>query len=463
MGLNLKLRNLACCLGITLASMVQANDTEESTSMRVGLRDGSSLVCVINHKELPVQTVVGAVRVPVARIQSVRRTVEGMRFTLDNGDRLTGRLVQKDLALSSLAGTYKMKTDLISRLDSGPKIRTKDYVRPSVPAPAGSVAFAIVDAPKVVLHLSDGSSILGQLNQRHISLRTAYAKIQIELSKLRLIGMEKDNETATVLLQNGDKLTGVVDFGKMIVQASFGAVVPELRHVQKIYIRAPGKMTEEMRKALILQYRFDDPDHLFTDSGPKKYSGKGRGKIATGTGRNGGVERGCRFDGESAYIDISAIKASLPREKHTISVWVRPDAASLKNSTIFSNWHRELICLRESKVYVLMPVSGRANSGNGSASYILQSEEQVASGTWCHVAMTFEAGKETVLYVDGKKVASAKEKLGAGVAWYEKNFEIGRIKDFTPGRSYFKGDLDDLQIFNRALAEDEVQTLFGCF
>ena len=81
----------------------------------------------------------------------------------------------------------------------------------------------------------------------------------------------------------------------------------------------------------------------------------------------------------------------------------------------------------------------------------------IKSGQWHHVAATWtQKAAELLIYVDGEKKAALPAKGG-------KSFKAGRQlaiggndQDKYAGTGLFKGVIDDVRIYNRALTADEV-------
>ena len=99
-------------------------------------------------------------------------------------------------------------------------------------------------------------------------------------------------------------------------------------------------------------------------------------------------------------------------------------------------------------------VRWRVNSGT-----FIESNTNVPVGTWHHVVCTYD-GATLRIYQNGVQTASAAH-TGA-IANTAINMFLGRQADGTPsGGITYRGALDEVKIFNRALNLQEVQTIFN--
>ncbi|MES2476014.1 MAG: rhamnogalacturonan lyase B N-terminal domain-containing protein [Verrucomicrobiota bacterium] len=140
----------------------------------------------------------------------------------------------------------------------------------------------------------------------------------------------------------------------------------------------------------------------------------------------------------------------------TISTWVRLDA--------LNTWSRIFDFGTGTSNYMfLSPQNGATGKlrfaitqGGGAGEQIIDGAGPLATGVWTHVAVT-RSGTTGTLYVNGSAVGSnpamtlAPSDLGSTTRNY-----IGRSQYPDP---YLNGQLDEFQIFNRALSATELSTL----
>jgi hypothetical protein len=91
---------------------------------------------------------------------------------------------------------------------------------------------------------------------------------------------------------------------------------------------------------------------------------------------------------------------------------------------------------------------------NSGADPILNSSTRLATTNWTHVAMVWN-GSERVLYLNGA-VSNRVATVNAIISERDDDLFLGERPGTT---AYYKGSLDDLRIYNYALASDEIQQL----
>ncbi len=124
-------------------------------------------------------------------------------------------------------------------------------------------------------------------------------------------------------------------------------------------------------------------------------------------------------------------------------------------------------------------------AGPGGARFFAQFSASFTAGTWHHVAGTYDpsapAGTAQKLYLDGALVSSTCGPSTTGptfnpsstnctpapINYQPAAIEVGRVIDtanFPPSSSlpyFFNGQIDEIEIFNRALSASEIQAIFN--
>jgi len=87
----------------------------------------------------------------------------------------------------------------------------------------------------------------------------------------------------------------------------------------------------------------------------------------------------------------------------------------------------------------------------------------VADGNWHHVAVTVDRNLTGSLYVDGFQVLAFNPTQRQGSLTNTSALWVGRTHPTTcvPTSQYFTGRIDELEMFNRALTQTEIQALFN--
>ncbi len=161
-----------------------------------------------------------------------------------------------------------------------------------------------------------------------------------------------------------------------------------------------------------------------------------------------------RFTG-SNYVSVPD-DASLDVDQVTLSAWVWIDGS---NTAAQANIVRKgPTGSGSSRVYLLT-----VKYGGGVRGYVVLDDLRVADAdggtvlskeTWHHIAMTYD-GSQVRVYIDGSLDHSSGLAAGA-IADNDLNVFIGGM----PGSGWnFKGNIDEVRIYNRALAASEIASL----
>jgi len=175
--------------------------------------------------------------------------------------------------------------------------------------------------------------------------------------------------------------------------------------------------------------------------------------------------------GKALSLDGEGDALVIPRDESvnvgtgdfTLSAWIHPTA--LRRAGIVGlgaagksgeqGWSLEM---PNERGMLRLDTAGPANSLNGTPAAngnVSSAAGMIKVDTWQHVAAVVRRGtKETRLYVNGYPVA--KGKVGtANLDNPQLSLHLGRI----PGGGRFKGELDEVRLYRRALSEGEIQAL----
>jgi hypothetical protein len=217
-----------------------------------------------------------------------------------------------------------------------------------------------------------------------------------------------------------------------------------------------------LQQGLVAHYPFDGD--------VKDYSGNNNdgtiiGSPSLATDKWGRTNMCYNFNGTGDYIRVEHDSTIQPKEAISVSAWVNADD--------FSSWLM-VVCKRNHHAstpgnsYILY-ASGSAGSnqswgfgaGSSSTETFAISPAVAQTQQWVHLVGTYDknaADSNIRMYVDGSlvKVGTANYDL----AYSDSSLRIGMA---IPGNSlqYFKGKIDDVRIYNRAINEQEVTALFN--
>lgn len=179
------------------------------------------------------------------------------------------------------------------------------------------------------------------------------------------------------------------------------------------------------------------------DAGSNGYNGTDYGATAT-TDRFGNANSALSFDGTSNYISLPSFTIGGP---FSVAAWVYLD-----NNAI--NWQR-LIDFGNGQYnnnLVLGWVSQHMffECYNGASTLKIETTETFPQGQWVHVTATIDGSGNAKIYWNGVLKASGTTYVPPSVS--RTNQYIGKSNWPDP---YFIGKMDDLRLYNRALAEPE--------
>jgi GNAT superfamily N-acetyltransferase len=210
-------------------------------------------------------------------------------------------------------------------------------------------------------------------------------------------------------------------------------------------------MSDVTRDGLVLELRFNGDAR---DTSGHDRHGVVHGAVLTGD-RFGRADRAYLLDGIDDYVAVDP-PPPLNDEALSVSVWIRADAMDL------DGWASSIVCQDDGndedqsrRVFQLSALNGCAvwhlmmNGRDPSAA------RPLPIGRWTHLAAVAERGEHR-LYVNGELNASSSCRLRAHA---EQPILIGRKGTDEP-HFFFRGAVDDVRVYARALTAAEVQTLF---
>ncbi len=243
----------------------------------------------------------------------------------------------------------------------------------------------------------------------------------------------------------------------------FGGGIDDLR----LYSRAlsASEVTELAGAApddgLVLHYTFDDYDGTaVADESGMGNTGTVHGAAFVSNGVMGGAYL---FDGVDDYIHCGDDDTLQITGDLTYSCWVKLESPISTQRCIMGRrdgdtWDRMASYLRtsvsDSGQIVMCYHDGKA----ATAAEGLYSGCNLAPGEWHHIAGVFEAGPSGAvrLYIDGQLVAEDESPVYESLNPRRIPVLIGT----RAGKTFFNGAMDDVRIYNRAFASNEVYSLF---
>jgi hypothetical protein len=206
--------------------------------------------------------------------------------------------------------------------------------------------------------------------------------------------------------------------------------------------------TDSLQRGLVGHWTFDGK-HM---SGVHAYDASGngnRGVLTNGPVRaTGKIGQGMQFDGVDDYVALPSI--AFDNRSFTVAAWVKP---TITNDSIYFSVHsnnapNEAIHLRIST--------------NGSLRFGYYADDLdtaagvVSLNTWSHITMSYDASLDkSSIFVNGQFITSGSQGPFIGTN------PIVAIGYWTFSGVYYKGPLDDVRVYNRALSADEIKRLYN--
>lgn len=199
-------------------------------------------------------------------------------------------------------------------------------------------------------------------------------------------------------------------------------------------------------------------------------SGNGyNGTLTNGPTLNTGLGGGISFDGTNDFVDVAATAFLGGSGSVTLSAFAYAGSLALPANSIITKMQvandqpaYAMAVLSNGKFYFLTTTG----SANGAQEW-LSTSSVVSINTWYHLAFTYTWGSGASLraYVNGLDTAGSWSTGNGNVTFTGTTalpIRIGRLQH-TGVNTFFSwnGILDDIRIYNRALAAAEVRQLFN--
>lgn len=175
-----------------------------------------------------------------------------------------------------------------------------------------------------------------------------------------------------------------------------------------------------------------------------------------GSPRNLNQKLHLHFDGRNDYIEELGVDIINGQSEVTLMAWIKLDA-ELLNAGVIIGQNKFWLQINKSK-----RLSATVNSNHPLT---VPDSFKLLLGKWTHVAAVYNINNtdETLkLYINGEKVATRNSNIQGGIETStNQNFRIGRTpKNSTAGiEDMFKGEMDEVRVFNKALTDDELQKM----
>jgi len=260
---------------------------------------------------------------------------------------------------------------------------------------------------------------------------------------------------------DNEKFTGLIDEVMLFNRALAADEIKILASPERWgAVQRPAGAMPPSREALVLYYPFDKAGARTEDKSGKENHGNVHKAKWTTEGKFGGAYE---FDGKSAYIqrDYDARCGLFPKNTPlTLAAWFRTPAGSPREAVILATHYAGV----GDGYYLGVPghLGRRVAWSIAQYDQVTRSRRAVNDGQW-HQAVAVWDGEQRSLYVDGDLQGSGR--VAGPVSYLHRPpFRVGHTHNDNGERSrdeiyYFKGTIDEVMVFNRALSAAQVKAL----
>ncbi|GAA4953993.1 hypothetical protein GCM10023314_29500 [Algibacter agarivorans] len=161
------------------------------------------------------------------------------------------------------------------------------------------------------------------------------------------------------------------------------------------------------------------------------------------------------FDGVDDYLSTPEFINGLSAV--TLMAWVKTDSGNSTDMTIAGEDTGFKLWLQNGKT----PKFTLKTAGNAEVSINCSA---INFDEWHHITGTYTSATGIMsLFIDGDFMTSVNVGSTGGVientVYSNGNFEVGRTTKVVANREYFKGDIDEVRVFNSSLTESQIQRM----
>lgn len=177
------------------------------------------------------------------------------------------------------------------------------------------------------------------------------------------------------------------------------------------------------------------------------------------TDRKGNENNAYNFNGIDNYIYIPNSNSINPSSSLSISFWIMTDSEYQDNKGILGKWNSDENSTPNNEQYAVVLYGNLRfylkTIGNNQ-SYVSEGESIHNNGSWNHYLCSWD-GNTMKLFVNNELIQSVS--YSGTIPNIDQPLEIGRYSSVS--NCFFNGNIDDVRIYNRALNESEIESLFN--
>lgn len=290
-----------------------------------------------------------------------------------------------------------------------------------------------IPKPRLTVELRDGSRVVGTSAAEKLKFNSALlGDLSLPVKDIRALECASTNK-AKLTTANGDTLSVSFSDHVLALRTGFGKVELTTDSIRKFTVTGSGGTAES---GLILNLKFD--------GSAEDSSGNG----LNGTGHEIGFEDGkaAEFNGENSYVSVPKSPKLDLSGPFTLIAWFRFEVGGTINPRILhkgDSYQIYTVGTGPRRRLAFSCTAGGVDGGDARA------------GQWTFVAGVYD-GTTVKLYLDGTLAGQSAASGPLEVNAFDLN--IGRNAETQ--NDLFKGAIDDVKIFSRALSAEEIEEGF---
>ncbi len=164
----------------------------------------------------------------------------------------------------------------------------------------------------------------------------------------------------------------------------------------------------------------------------------------------GKVGQSFSFDGDGDFVNVPLSTNLNIQNAITIDAWVKPSTITDIKVIAGKPFGYQIILLADGKARFAFPIGGPFSS--------VDSTSAIPINTFTHVAATYDSSTGMIkMYING--VLENTVTTSGTIDIVNKPFQIGGFSDIDFTGAFFHGLIDEVEVFNRALSQSEIQEI----
>jgi hypothetical protein len=425
------------CVHQAQAAVVSTN--EPGVQLTLELRDGSRVVGKSLEDTLSFHSAaLGDMKLAWAGIHSIEfagTNTSAARLTATNGDVFGITLAAETLRVETGFGQTELPVKLIRS------------VKVALPAMAAAVAGGGI--AQLAIELRDGSHVVGKGLDDSLGFHSsAMGDLKLTWAGIRSLEYAGTNtDVARLTATNGDVYEVQFAATAVHVETSFGKTELPVKLIRSVRVLMAGQ-SGQMPAGLVA---------LWTGDGNAQDSaGSNNGTLNGGvTFRKSGAAQAFSFDGASGYVSVPHNSQwDFGNNPFSIALWANFNTPE-RGENLFGDDNgyglgQNKWCLCHGTVFngLSLHIAGPVVQNVGQIPFSPE------AGKWYHIVLTRE-GSDWTFYTNG--VVAGTARVSVTVPSTTAPLTIG----VAEAQGFFNGLMGDVSIYNRALSEGDIQTLYG--